>query len=329
MPDAALMFARQRIKGWPRAWAARWLLSGLVGACALLFPALTFAANTCTVAAGAHAFGAYDTINPTSGTSSITVTCTHSANPAFTFNYTIALSSGSGSYAGRQMTGAGDTLNFNHYTAPAHTTVWGDGTGGTATISGSFTVPSGSNNSGSKTETVYGLISAPQNVTPAAYATASPITVTVSPTVSGNFTTTTTTFNTTASVAAQCNVSAANLAFGAVNPLSSQVDATKTITVNCTKNSPYTVGLDAGVTSGTTIAQRLMANGANTMQYNLYTNFARSSIWGNSSGSWVAGTGAGLATTQTLTVYGRVASGQINLAVGNYQENTITVTVTY
>lgn len=322
------MFARQRSKGWPRAWAARWLLSGLVGACALFVPALTFAGNTCTVAAGVHAFGAYDTINPTSGTSSITVTCTHSASPSFTFKYTIALSSGSGSYAARQMTGGGDTLNFNHYTTAAHSTVWGDGTGGTATIPGSFTVPSGSNSSGSQTQTVYGLIGAAQNVTPASYATLLPITVTVNCSTCSP-TTSTTTFNTTASVAAQCNLSAANLPFGAVNPLSTQVDATTTLTVNCTKNSPYTVGLDAGVTTGATIAQRLMANGSNTMQYNLYTNFARSSIWGNSSGSWVSGTGAGLATTQTLTVYGRVASGQINLAVGNYQENTITVTVTY
>ena len=322
------MMRRQRNEGRPCGQLARSLRAGFVGVCALLVPALTWAANTCTVAAQTHAFGAYDTINPTSGTSSITVTCTHSAKPAYTFNYTIALSSGSGSYAARQMTGGGDTLNFNHYTAPAHTTVWGDGTGGTATLSGSFTVPSGTNNSGSKTETVYGLISAPQNVTPASYTTLLPITVTVSCSTCSP-STSTTTFNTTASVAAQCNVSAATLAFGAVNPLSSQVDATTTLTVNCTKNSSYTVGLNAGVTTGTTIAQRLMANGANTMQYNLYTNSARSSIWGNSSGSWVSGTGAGLGTAQTLTVYGRVASGQTNLAVGNYQENTITVTVTY
>ena len=45
--------------------------------------------------------------------------------------------------------------------------------------------------------------------------------------------------------------------------------------------------------------------------------------------SWVAGTGAGLGSPQVLTVYGRVPSGQTNLAVGNYSEPTITVTVTY
>src|SRR5205085_3832805 len=144
----------------------------------------------------------------------------------------------------------------------AHTTVWGDGTAGTATVSGSLFVPQGGGNSGSQTQTVYGLIGAPQNVNATAYATSSPITVTLSATNAGDFPTTTTTFNTTASVAAQCNVSAGNLSFGAIDPLNSQVDRTTNLTLNCTNNSPYTVGLDAGVTTGATIAQRLMANGA-------------------------------------------------------------------
>ena len=61
----------------------------------------------------------------------------------------------------------------------------------------------------------------------------------------------------------------------------------------------------------------------------MYTNSARTSVWGNSAGSWVSGTGAGLTVAQPLTVYGRVANGQTNLAAGNYQEGAITVTVTY
>jgi spore coat protein U-like protein len=306
-------------------------LLACIAVCALFGSSVARSANnSCTAAPTTHAFGAYDTINPTAGTSSITITCTHNGQ-AHTFNYTIALSSGSGSYATRQMAGAGDTLNFNHYTTLAHTTVWGDGTAGTATVSGSFLVPQGGGNTGSQTQTVYGLIGAPQNVTATAYATASPITLTLSATNAGDFPTTTTTFNTNASVAAQCNVSAANLSFGTVNPVSSQVDATTALTVNCTKNSAYTVGLDAGTTTGATIAQRKMANGADIMNYNLYTDAARTTIWGNSAVAplWVAGSGAGLGIAQTLTVYGRVASGQTNLAVGNYQENTITVTVTY
>jgi spore coat protein U domain-containing protein, fimbrial subunit CupE1/2/3/6 len=144
--------------------------------------------------------------------------------------------------------------------------------------------------------------------------------------------TTTTTFQVTANVAAQCSVTALPiLAFGVVDPLGGNVDQTTTVTVKCTKNSPYTVGLNAGTTTGATIAQRLMANGADTMQYNLYTDAARTNVWGNTAAapSWVSGTGAGLGTGQVLTVYGRVPTGQTNLAVGNYSEPTITVTVTY
>ena len=155
----------------------RALLIGIAGFCAMLVPSVAWSADTCTVAAATHAFGAYDTINPMSGTSSITVTCTHTANGNHTFSYTIKLSSGPGSYASRQMTGTGDTLTYNLYTTAAHTTVWGDGTAGTATVAGSFVV--GANSSGFQTQTVYGLITAPQNVRPGAYSTASNITVTV------------------------------------------------------------------------------------------------------------------------------------------------------
>jgi spore coat protein U domain-containing protein, fimbrial subunit CupE1/2/3/6 len=67
------------------------------------------------------------------------------------------------------------------------------------------------------------------------------------------------------------------------------------------------------------------------MNYNLYTDAARTTIWGNSAvaPTWVAGTGAGMGTAQVLTVYGRVPSGQTDLAVGSFVETAITVTVTY
>ena len=139
----------------------------------------------------------------------------------------------------------------------------------------------------------------------------------------------TTTFQVQANVNAQCTITAVNLTFPAVDPLNSQTDGATTVTVKCTKNSAYTVGLNAGTTTGSTIAQRLMANGTDTMDYNLFTDAGRASIWGNSAGSWVSGTGAGMGTAQVLNVYGRVAAGQTNLAVGTFTEPTVTVTVTY
>src|SRR3982074_3737422 len=168
---------------------SRALLAGIALICAIFVPSLAWSQTTCAVAAQTHAFGAYDTINPTSTTSTITVSCTSGNSPSV-IAYTLKLSSGPGSYAGRQMTGAGDTLTYNLYTTAAHTTVWGDGTAGTSTQTGSVTIPSNSNN-GSTTVTVYGLIGGSQNVPPAAYSTATPITVSVS---GAGFTTKTTMF---------------------------------------------------------------------------------------------------------------------------------------
>ena len=143
--------------------------------------------------------------------------------------------------------------------------------------------------------------------------------------------TATATFQVTANVATQCTVSAADLNFGTVDPLGGNVDQTTTVTVRCTKNTAYTVGLNAGTTAGATLAQRLMANGTDTMNYNLFTDAGRTTIWGNSAvaPTWVAGTGAGMGTPQVLTVYGRVPGGQTNLAVGSFAETAITVTVSY
>jgi spore coat protein U-like protein len=139
----------------------------------------------------------------------------------------------------------------------------------------------------------------------------------------------TATFQAQATVNKQCTVSAVNLTFPAVDPLNTQTDGSTTVTVNCTKNTTYTVGLTAGTTAGATIAQRLMASGPDLMNYNLYTDAARSSVWGNSAGSWVSGTGAGMGTPQALAVYGRVAGGQTNLAAATYTEAAITVNVTF
>ena len=74
-----------------------------------------------------------------------------------------------------------------------------------------------------------------------------------------------------------------------------------------------------------------MGNGGDYMQYNLFTNSGRTTVWGNSATAptWVSGTGAGMGTGQVLTVYGRVPTGQTNLAVGSYAETSVTVTVTY
>jgi spore coat protein U-like protein len=141
-----------------------------------------------------------------------------------------------------------------------------------------------------------------------------------------------TTFGVTANLQATCSTTAAALAFGAYTPGAGARTGNTTINVRCTKNTPYTVALNVGTTAGGSFAQRLMASGANTLQYNLYTSAAFASIFGDGTASTVTspGTGAGLGTANTLTVFGNLPDSAVNQAAvpGSYTD-TITVTVTY
>lgn len=143
--------------------------------------------------------------------------------------------------------------------------------------------------------------------------------------------TTTTTFQVQITLVASCAITANTLNFGAgVGLLTTAVNGSSTLSVTCSNSTPYTVGLDGGTVSGSTVATRLMAgttagNTATTLQFQLYSDSGRSTTWGNSSGTWVSGTGSGAA--QTLTVYGQVPT-QTTPKPDTYQ-TTITATVTY
>jgi spore coat protein U-like protein len=138
--------------------------------------------------------------------------------------------------------------------------------------------------------------------------------------------TTTTTFNVSLTITSNCTVSATAMAFGSSGIISANIDASSTVTVTCTNTTPYSVGLDAGIGAGATVAVRKMTSGGATVDYSLYQDNGRSTIWGNTVGTnTVGGTGSG--SGQALTVYGRVPS-QSTPAPGAYSD-TITVTVTY
>jgi spore coat protein U-like protein len=139
-----------------------------------------------------------------------------------------------------------------------------------------------------------------------------------------------TTMTVSATVLANCIVSAENLDFGSYDssgPLQSSAD----ITVRCSKDSPYTLSLSPG---GGSYAQRLLANGTDTLEYNLYTTGALSAIWGDgtSTTSTVAGTGLGMSSSNDIlhTIYGELPNSDANqdAPVGTYTD-TITVTIDY
>ena len=146
--------------------------------------------------------------------------------------------------------------------------------------------------------------------------------------------TTSSSFQVSANLQAICSASATTLAFGAYTPGAGALTANSNVSVKCTKNTPFTVSLNAG-SGGGTEAQRLMLNGAaNHLQYNLYTTAALNAIFGDGTGGsvTVAGTGAGNAAANAVSVpvFGQVPDNAANqISVPGAYADTIAVTVTY
>ena len=137
------------------------------------------------------------------------------------------------------------------------------------------------------------------------------------------------TMSVTATVTANCTISTSALAFGNVDTISgSNVDGTGGLSIRCTNGTPWSASAGVGAGSGASYANRRMTSGANLLNYNIYTTAARTTVWGNgtSGTSAIAGTGTGNA--QSVTVYGRVGSGQTSVPAGAYAD-TVAVTVTY
>ena len=128
-------------------------------------------------------------------------------------------------------------------------------------------------------------------------------------------------------VSSGCIVTALPLAFGSYDAQgASTLDASTSITVLCTLGTAYNVGLNAGGGTGATVATRKLTSGSNLLNYTLYTDANRTSVWGNTIGTdTVSGTYALLQAP--YTVYGRIPSGQ-TVAAGIYTD-TVTVTITY
>ena len=129
-----------------------------------------------------------------------------------------------------------------------------------------------------------------------------------------------------ASVAANCTITTAPVAFGGYDPIvtntSAALDQTGTVSVRCTNGSATTVTLGEGGNFSTT---RRMVSGLNFLAYELYSDASREQIWGESAESDVAHTGTG--TVTGLTVYGRIPGAQ-NVPVGTYAD-TVVATVTF
>lgn len=250
---------------------------------------------------------------------------------------------GGGSTSTRRMNdGAGNTLNFQLYQNPGRTVVWGTQYSGTApplvvdlTIPGrgAFQPPV----SVSGTAQLYGRVQAGQTLARPGDYTSKYLAADTALTVndirnnpppdtcatrnSGQFH-----FNVSGKVVKKCSLTVSPLNFG-TNPglLNAAVNASTTLGVQCSRTTPYSVALGAGLNSGNDVNARKMVLAGNSLGYQLYRDAARTQVWGMVATDRVNGTGTGL--VQSLTVYGRVPA-QSTPPAGTY-EDTVVVTVTY
>jgi spore coat protein U-like protein len=143
--------------------------------------------------------------------------------------------------------------------------------------------------------------------------------------------------------AADCSITAVSVNFGVYDPVATAADdSTGTVTVTCrlvgksAERVSYTVTLSNGLNASAPSA-RQMASGTRRLGYNVFTDPARTQVWGNgtsgtviASGAMTVGPGVGngngtLSVTHTL--YGRIPQLQDALP-GSYAD-TLLLTLTY
>jgi len=128
-------------------------------------------------------------------------------------------------------------------------------------------------------------------------------------------------------ITGDCTFVAGNMDFGTHTNTLSNIDVAGSVTVNCTNTLPYTISLNQGGGSGATVALRQATSGSNTLDYELYTDANRTTLWGDGSLGTIAQGGVGTGSAQPIDVYGRVIA-QSTPPSGTYTDS-VTATITW
>ena len=130
--------------------------------------------------------------------------------------------------------------------------------------------------------------------------------------------------------AASCSVESAGLSFGQYNPFRGQPnDSVGTISVSCSGASgtdvAYLIRIGPG-SSGTLATRTMRSSSGWALGYNLYTDPARSLVWGDGTGGTRATGDAltlgGISQVRRYAVYGRTTERQ-NVPPGFYTDTLI------
>ena len=139
--------------------------------------------------------------------------------------------------------------------------------------------------------------------------------------------------NVSALVKYSCSINTTPMAFGAYNGVGANasiaLEATATVISTCTSGAEALITMNAGTSAGSGSAsapvRRLTAGTSKYLDYQVYSDVARDTVWGSTVLTGVALTGTGV--PQSLTVYGSIPSAQI-VPEGDYSDQII-VTITY
>ncbi len=138
--------------------------------------------------------------------------------------------------------------------------------------------------------------------------------------------------------AATCTVSATGVSLGSYTPnQAAPADSAGRITIACNKGAldtlPSTVTYSLSISRGSSnsYTPRELKSGPHALQYNLYYDALRGSVWGDATGGTSRLTGAlplqPVTATETHSIYGRIFAGQ-NVWPGAYADSLV-VTIDY
>ncbi|MBC8718269.1 spore coat protein U domain-containing protein [Ochrobactrum sp. Marseille-Q0166] len=297
-------------------------------------------AQTCTASITNMNFGS---VNLQAGgavdtTATLSVSCSSSLNLQLLMRLCPNLEAGSGGSSGsnRLMINGTNTLTYQFYQDANRTIPWGSSTNATLGTVPAIDVIAPILGPGTATRTIYGRILGSQasklagtylsnfsggqaRINYVRYLLGAPdcSTVVENPIQP--------TFTVQAIVNRSCTVSATNINFGSQSNLLVNVDATGTLSVNCTLGLPYSIALNGGLSNAQPTQRRMTLGSNDAIVYGLYSNSARTVPWGSAANQIVPGTGTG--TIQNVTVYGRVAP-QTTPISGTYTD-TVVVTINY
>ncbi|MGO4703465.1 Csu type fimbrial protein [Dyella sp. 2RAB6] len=284
----------------------------------LLLGCGTLRAQTCTAAPSNLDFG---NVNPISGAAvahsgTINVSCNWglislAPNALVCLNLSTTTT--------RAMANGANTIQYGLFQDAGNTQIWGSTVSGNTPISVTIAKPLLGTTAGA-TVNYYGQITAGQTTIPttgnastvysqsfnAQTVLAYGYYLLVAPTCASLSSAGSFPFTVSATVTNNCNISATNLSFGTAGVIGAGINAASSLSVTCTNSDAWRISLNGGGSGN--VAARVMqrTGGGGAVNYQLYTDSARTLAWGDGTGGTTRATGTGSGLAQAVSIYGRV-----------------------